>query len=145
MNMRRAKIGWMPYEHRNSVRRRTPACFLKPALMSLALAELMPFISASFSGCISRTSRDLSPKRSTMSAAVAGPTPRTVPPARYSYMASAEVGSIRLHCSILNCLPCWAWVIHEPSADIISPGATYGRQPTAVVFSPLSSSIFTTP
>ena len=144
MKSRRANIGWMPYEHKNSVSLLTPACFLKPALISLALLGPMPLISASFSGCISSTSRDLAPNLSTIMAAVAGPIPFTVPPARYSYISSADTGSIRLHCSILNCLPCWACVIHVPSAEMVSPGATYGRQPTAVVVSPFSVSIRTT-
>ena len=56
----------------------------KNNLQNDRLLSRVPFISASFCGAFSSTSSVLSPNLLTMSAAVAGPMPRTAPPARYS-------------------------------------------------------------
>ena len=103
------------------------------------MAALIPLIAASSSGEVSITSSALSPKRSTISAAVAGPMPFTEPPARKSYIALALVGRMRWANSALNCRPCTLCVIHRPLTIIDSPAAAYGKQPTTVTFSPLPS------
>ena len=74
-----------------------------------------------------------------MSAAVAGPMPRTAPPARYSYIAGAVLGSIRCENSALNCLPWTLCDTQLPLTIMDSPGAAYGKQPTTVTPSPFSS------
>ena len=82
-----AMFGVSPSPCRNIMVRRMPTFSANDSPISCARFGPMPGISVSQSGCASNTSSVFSPKCFTISFAVAGPTPRIIPEARYFSMS----------------------------------------------------------
>lgn len=76
-----------------------------------------------------------SPNSCTISRAVAAPTPRIRPDARYRSMPSKVEGASTSQLAALNCLPYCGCCTHSPWNTACSPAATSGITPTTVTFS----------
>ena len=106
-----------------------------------ALSRVIPLMLLRRSGSSSKMCRVLSPKVSTIRAAVAAPIPLIAPEDRYFSIATAVAGLERSNASTLNCVPKFGWLLQLPITRSSSPALTQGMVPTTVTSSwPLLSS-----